>query len=139
MARSVEISNINKSSNSVEIFRGQSLDLELELTVDEEQPSGEVKEVPLKLANVIITLSVKRTIDDTRAVITKSTADALQIEVKGDANDGIALIHFDPADTKDREPGELVFDVWVELASGKRYPVVEVSLFEILKPVTVLR
>ena len=138
MARSVEISNINKNSNAVEIYRGQSLDLELELTTDEKQPDGEIKEVPLKLGNVIITLSVKREIADERAIITKSTADALQIEVIDDPDNGIALIHFDPADTKDEETGDLVFDVWTELASGKRYPVVEVALFKILRPVTVL-
>ena len=138
MARSIETSNINKSSNSVEIYRGQSLDLELELTVDEKQPSGEVKEVPLKLGTVSIFLSVKKDIDDTRPIIEKSTATALEIEIVGDSDDGIALIHFDPADTKDEAPGELVFDVWVQLSSGKRYPVVEVSLFTILKPVTVL-
>lgn len=138
MARAVEISNINKSSNAVEIYRGQSKDLELEMTVDKEQPSGEVEEVPLKLGGVSIFLSVKRDIDHTKPIIYKSTDDALQIEVKGDPDDGIALIHFDPGDTKDEIPGDLVFDVWVQLSSGKRYPVVEVALFKILKPVTVL-
>ena len=138
MARAIEISNINKSSNSVEIYRGQSLDLELEMTIDEEQPDGEVKEVPLKLTGVSVFLSVKKDICDTRPIIYKTTASALEIEVKGDPDDGFVLIHFDPTDTKDEEPGEMVFDVWVELASGKRYPVVEVSIFKILKPVTVL-
>ena len=138
MARSVETSNINKSSNSVEIYRGQSLDLELELTIDEKQPDGQVKEVPLKLGGVGIYLMVKRNIGDERPIISKSTANALEIEIVGDPDDGLALIHFDPTDTKDEIPGELVFDVWVELSSGKRYPVVEVSLFSILKPVTVI-
>jgi len=138
MARSIETSNINKSSNSVEIYRGQSKDLELELTTDEKQPSGEVEEVPLKLGGASIFLAVKRDLCDERAIITKSTASALQIEIVGDPDNGLALIHFDPTDTKDEEPGDLVFDVWVELSSGKRYPVVEVSKFEILKPVTVL-
>jgi hypothetical protein len=138
MARSLETSNISKSSNSVDIYRGQSLDLELEMTVDEEQPSGEVEEVPLKLTGVSVFLSVKKDINDTRPIIEKSTASALEIEVKGDPDDGIVLIHFDPTDTKDEEPGEKVFDVWVILASGKRYPVVEVSIFKVLKPVTVL-
>ena len=51
---------------------------------------------------------------------------------------GIARIFLNPADTQDKDATEYVFDVWVVLASGKRFAVVEPSVFVIEPAVTVI-
>ena len=133
MSISASGSNITKSSNSIELFRGQSKDLELTITQVED---GEESALDLTGSTVYFTLKKKP--GDAVALVSKTSASALDIEILSPAEDGIAKIYINPLDTSGLEADKYFFDVWVKLSSGKRFPVIEVSDFIIKEPITVV-
>jgi len=128
-------SNITKSSNSIEVFQGESLDLELEVTTIVTATDGTESEQPVNLTGSTVYFCVRRSTGDPELLIDKDSGSALEIEILTPATDGLALIHLVPDDTKNLPAGEYVFDVWVVLSSGKQVPVVEVSEFKVKEPV----
>jgi hypothetical protein len=85
-----------------------------------------------------IIMTVKRELTDSNAVIQKdSQVGVSQVELS-EPKAGKAKIYFDPPDTQTLDVREYVFDVWVILASGKRYAVVPPSILEIVSGVTVI-
>ena len=127
--------SIAKSPNAVEVWKGQTKDLELTITHEVEE-NGEKVERPFPLATVIVYCQVKSKAGDDIALISKSSEDSDQIEILTPDTDGKAMIHIVPDDTRLLQTDTYVFDVWVQLLSGKQYPVVEVSEFRIKDPVT---
>lgn len=116
--------------NEIEIFRGASRTYELEVL------DGESHAVDLTGARVI--LSVKCNLADSTPLIQKDSAvGASQVDI-AHPKEGIAEIKFVPSDTHTMDVGEYIFDVWVELASGTRSPVVLPSPFKVVAGVTVL-
>jgi hypothetical protein len=131
-------SNITKSSNAIEIYRGESKDLELEVTQVVENAEGNDEEQPVNFTGAVIYLTVRATASSPDALISKDSTNALDIEILIPETDGLALIHLSPDDTKNMEAEKYVFDVWIVLSSGKQVPVVEVSEFIVKEPVTKL-
>jgi hypothetical protein len=127
------MTNILLPENAVSIYRGVSKTLKL--TVAQTDEEGEV--VPVDLTGASIYFTVKRDLKDTIPVIKKSTAQITEVEIT-DAYAGEANIFLNPLDTQNLEPGQYLFDVLAVLASGKRYVVVKVSIFEVLAGVTVI-
>ena len=138
MAISQISSNITKSSNSVEVYKGESKDLELEVTQIVENAEGNDEERPVDLTNAQVYFTVRETASAPEVLIAKDSSNALEIEIVSPAEDGLALIHLIPEDTKHMDAGTYVFDIWVVLSSGKQVPVVEVSEFIVREPVTKL-
>jgi hypothetical protein len=130
-------SSISKSANAVEVWKGQSKDLEVSVT-EEVVENGVKKDVPFSLAGATVYFAVKHRTADPQALIRKSSASVSEIEITSPATDGKAMIHIVPTDTSLLDADTYVFDVWVQLASGKRYPVIEVSEFLVKEPVTVI-
>lgn len=115
--------------NAIELIRGSSKTFLLSV-VDE---IGAVQ----SLDGATVYFTVKCDLKDTETKIVKSSAQPAEIEIYAPA-EGKAKIYLTPGDTLNMDLGEYVFDVWVELASGKRYPVVKPSPFIIEAGVTVL-
>ena len=136
MSISGSSSNISKSSSSIEVYQGESKDLELEIVQEVDQVDGTTSDEPVDLTGGKVCFTVKKDIDDPGAKITKTSDNALEIEILTPAEDGKATIHLVSDDTINCEPGKYFFDVWVVLSSGKKVPVIEVSEFIIKRPIT---
>jgi hypothetical protein len=136
MAISSSSSNITSSSSSIEIYQGESKDLELEIVQEVDQTDGTVDEEPVDLTSAKVCLTVRKAVGDPEVKIAKDSLSALEIEILTPATDGLATIHLLSEDTLHLEAGKYVFDVWVVLSSGKKLPVIEVSEFIVKEPVT---
>lgn len=91
---------------------------------------------PVDLAGSEIYFTLRPKLCDDKVVLTKSSLDSAQIEIKSPATDGEAYVHFVPSDTEDLDHGDYVYDVWVKLTNGKQIVIIEPSLFEIKPPIT---
>lgn len=121
--------NVLLPVNAVTIYRGSSATYKL-TAVDADGK-------PLDLTGASVHFTVKRSLEDTLPVIRKSTANVAEAEITSPKG-GIAKIYLVPADTKNLHECQYVFDVWTILASGKRYPIVPPSIFEVLPAVSIL-
>jgi hypothetical protein len=116
--------------NEIEIYRGSSKTYELHVTDAEEE------DVDLTGARVILT--VKCDLSDPAPLIQKDSAKgASEVDINHPL-EGKAEIKLVPSDTQTMDAGTYIFDVWVELASGTRSPVVSPSPFKVVAGVTVL-
>jgi hypothetical protein len=115
--------------NSVGVYRGQSKTFELRVT-------DEVAAV-VDLTGATVWFTVKGDLLDRDPTILKVSSDPVQIKIS-EPKRGVALIYLQPDDTRNLEIQEYVFDVWVQLASGKRYPVIPPSVFVVEAGVTVI-
>ena len=133
-------STMSKSANSLEVYRGQSDSLQIGIVRDEEDPNCKCKpsEVAQDLTGATVYFTVRLRIGDTETVIKKTSVNILEIQIQTPATNGIATIYINPEDTSLLNSGTYYFDVWVKLAGGKQYPVIEPSEFIIKEPVTVI-
>lgn len=136
MAIAVTSSNITKSSNSIEIYQGESKDISIEITQEVPNVNNVPVEEPVDLTGSALYFSVRSKASSPEVLIEKNSSDALQIEILTPLTGGVAVIHLVPDDTKHINASEYVFDVWIVLSSGKRMPVVEISAFVVKEPVT---
>lgn len=136
MSISSTSSNISKSDSTIELYQGETKDLDLEIVQCVEQPDGSELEQPVDLTGAKICFTVRKKLGDPTANISKDSDNALEIELLSPFEDGKAIIHIVSADTEHMEPSSYVFDVWVVLSSGKKVPVIEPSEFLIKEPVT---
>lgn len=138
MGISIPQSTMSRSPNALEVYRGQSLDVELiasQPTVDvDNNPTTK----PFDLTGCTIYFTVKLNGSNVRALITKTSADSTQIQIETPPTLGKAIIFLAPADTKNLEPDTYQFDVWVRIPNGEVFPIVEVSEFVVLQPITVI-
>jgi hypothetical protein len=136
MAKRIEASNITKSSNTFELYRGQSKDLELVIKRRVRLPDGAYADRPVDTSTVTVIVTVKATVGDDRALIQKTSAETAEVETLGESEDGVVVVHFLPEDTDAREPGEYIYDGWVEYSPTERYPIIRNSDFIVIEPVT---
>lgn len=129
-------SSLAKSNSSLQLYKGESRDIELTLT-EEVVQSGEVIEQPLDLSGATIFFAVRKRAGDAVVLISKTSDTTGEIDVNTPDSEGTAVIHIASSDTNFLEADMYVYDVWVELPSGKRYPVVPISEFKIVQPVVV--
>ena len=131
-------SNITKSSNSIDLYQGESKDLDLFVVEEVKDINGVLIEQPVNLTGATIYFSVRKKANSPELLIGKDSTNILAIEILSPATDGKAIIHLLSSDTKNMQAGEYVFDVWVVLSSGKNVPVVEISEFLVKEAVTKL-
>lgn len=136
MAISNSSSNISKSSSSIEVYQGESKDMELEIVQEVDDVDGNPEEVPVDLTGAKVCFTVRKSVGDSEVKIFKDSTNVLDIEILTPATEGFATIYLTSDDTLLLDPGKYVFDVWVTLSSGKRLPVIEVSDFIVKEPVT---
>jgi len=127
---------MTKSSSSIELYQGESRDLELELVRCVVQVDGSEIEQPLELNGAKICFTVRKSVGDPTVKIVKTSDNVAEIEILSPPEDGKALIYILAEDTALLEPGKYVFDIWVILVSGKKVPVIEPADFLIKEPVT---
>lgn len=131
-------SNITKSSNTVDLYQGESRDIDLEIVQEVPDVNDVPVEEPVDLTGATVYFSVRTKASSPDLLIGKNSTNALEIETPTPFTGGIAIIHLLSSDTKNMAPGEYVFDVWVVLSSGKTVPVIEISEFIVKEPVTKL-
>lgn len=131
-------SNITKSSNSIDLYQGETKDLDLLVVREVKDVNNNPVEEPVDLTGATIYFSVRRSASSPDLLIGKDSTNLLAIEIVAPATSGTAIIHLLADDTKNMPPGEYVFDIWVVLSSGKRSPVVEISEFIVKEAVTKL-
>ena len=93
--------------------------------------------VDLTGAKVLFT--IKRNIEAAAELVRKTTDEALEAVLLTQSGDtlGQAHIFLTPSDTLTADPArDYVYDVWVELVSGKRYAVIVPSQLDLRRAVT---
>jgi hypothetical protein len=93
----------------------------------------------VNLTDAKIFFTIKRTIDSDDYLVRKTSANASEAVLLAQSGDtlGQAQIFLTPTDTIGVDPArDYVYDVWVELVSGKRYPVVKPSALDMRRAVT---
>jgi hypothetical protein len=115
--------------NSLSIIRGTSKTLELQVT------DADGKFVDLTGGKVVMT--VKAVATDLNPLIQKTTDNPAQAEITV-PREGKARIYLVPADTQTLAIKQYTFDVWFIMASGKRFAVVQPSVFDVQAGVTLL-
>jgi len=86
-----------------------------------------------------IFFTLKRSIDSSSWLARKTSDNIAEAEILTQSGDtlGKARIYLSPSDTIDATPArDYEYDVWVELASGKRYPVIKPSQADLRRAVT---
>ena len=136
MSISSSSSNISKSSSSIEVYQGESKDLEVEIVQEVDDVDGNPQEEPVNLTGAKVCFTVRKAVRDPEVKIAKDSLNVLDIEILSPATSGFAMIYLTSDDTIFMDPGKYVFDVWVVLSSGKKVPVIEVSDFIVKEPVT---
>jgi hypothetical protein len=131
-------SNITKSSNSVDLYQGETKDLDLLIVKEVKDVNDVTVEEPVDLTGATIYFSVRRKASAPELLIGKDSTNILSIEIVAPPTSGQVIIHMLADDTKHMAAGEYVFDIWVVLSSGKRAPVVEISEFIVKEAVTKL-
>lgn len=116
--------------NAITITRGSSKTYEVVVTDDD---NGK----PVDLTSARVLFTVKADIEQPETVITKDSQKSGEAAITL-PREGKARIFLDPDDTMDLAAGEYVFDVWVILANGKRYPVLVPSAFIVQLGVTLV-
>lgn len=112
------------------LIRG--VDKTLRVTVSDEDGDA------VDLTGATVYFRVKVDISDASAVIEKVSTDVAEIEINADPTTGLADIYLIPGDTSSLTLVPHVYDVWVTLANGKSYAVVEPSAFRLERAVTEL-
>ena len=64
MAISSGSSNISKSSSSIELYQGESKDLELEIVKEVDDVDGNPQEEPVNLTNAKVCFTVRKAVGD---------------------------------------------------------------------------
>ena len=132
-------STITKSAMALSVWKGQTLDIELEVVKDEVQPDGSILEVPENLTGALVKFTVRVGPSFPEALVFKTSDDPAQIEILSPETDGLIVIHLVPEDTSGLEVSSqepYLFDVWVGLSGGEQGPVIEVSEFIVKEPIT---
>ena len=138
MAISDTSSNITKSSNTIELYQGESMDIDLEIVQEVPDVNGNPEDQPVDLTGATVYFSMRMKASAPELLIGKNSSNLLEIEIVNPPRNGDAIIHLVSSDTKHTPPGDYVFDVWVVLSSGKSVPVIEISTFTVKEPVTKL-
>lgn len=125
---SVLSAGLLESKNLLTLIRGSSKTYALAVTDKDGDP------VDLTGARVIFT--VKASFCSDVLIRKDSQVGASEIEITN-ALGGLADIKISPADTQTMPTGEYLYDVWVVLVSGRRYPVITPSKLVIEPGVTV--
>ncbi len=118
-------------AQTIEVFKGQSKTWLLSV---KEDPGGG----PADLTGAKLYFTVRKTLDAVAAVIEKTSDVITEIEILAPEIDGQARVFLSPSDTNNLTIGDYVYDMWLELASGRRYPIIDPSPFIIKQPVTII-
>lgn len=118
-------------SQTIEVFKGQSKTWLLTL---KEDPGGG----PANLTGAKLYFTVRKNISDATATFEKTSDVITEIEILVPEIDGKANVFLSPSDTNNLAVGDYVYDMWVELSSGTRHPIIDPSPFIIKTPVTII-
>jgi flavoprotein len=92
------------------------------------------------LTGGVAKMTIKDNLTSPTVTIAKSSTVVTEIVILSqvvETTKGQFEVYFVPSDTTSVAPGEYKYDVWVQLASGKRYPVIHPSSFLLEASVTV--
>ena len=104
-------------SNVIQLTRGDTADLTVQLI------NQTTQEDYVMATNDTLTLTIKRTINDTNVCVQKTVT-------------GTNKIHISPADTSELAFGKYIYDVELRTSDGDVYTIIEPTRFDILEEVT---
>lgn len=113
------------------ILRGSSKTLELTVR--------DSNKVLVDLTGSKVFFTIKRTIGSAEYLVRKTSDNIADAEILTQSGDtlGKARFYLSPTDTISASPArDYTYDVWVELASGKRYAVIKPSVLDLRRAVT---
>lgn len=131
-------STMSKSPNVIEVYRGASKDVEINIKKPGVDIDGNKLDEPFNLTDCTLYFSVRKEVGHHKVLIYKTSDTTSEIELIAPLTNGKAMIYLSYLDTKFMEAGRYYFDVWVKKLDGKRFPVVEPSEFIVLPAVTFL-
>lgn len=129
-------SGLAKTANAIYMYKGESRAIEISVT-KEIIEDGVQTEVPVDMDDAGLVFTVRRAIGDVSVILEKRSGNSGEIEPATPTNLGKSVLYLVPDDTRLLDAGNYVFDIWVEMDDGSRYPVVEVAEFRLLEPVGV--
>ena len=91
---------------------------------------------PIDLTGGRLTFTVRRQTGDAATSIVKDSDTPGEIDFNVDPTTGLATLRLNPADTASLAIGKYRYDLWFVSAAGEQYPLIEDTLFSILKPIT---
>ena len=136
MGVTIAKSTMSNTPNAIDIFKGASKDVDIEIIKDSFDVDNNPVRTPFDLTGCTLIFTVRTTARSPVVVLYKISTDSAQIEISTTPLDGLAIIYILSSDTEKLEPGMYTFDVWVLEPSGKRYPVVLPSAFKVIDAVT---
>lgn len=118
--------------NALTVIRGTSKTFRVTVTDPE---TGK----PFNLTGATLILTVKRRIEDAQPILRKTTEVMADAVITGPTA-GVVEFYLVPADTKNKDIREYVFDVWLIVpgAVDKHYAVIPPSIFDLQQGVTVI-
>ncbi len=109
----------------------------LEVVESQEVLGGGAEKTPTDLTGAKVFFSLKASISDPDPpLLAKTSDDSAEINILAPETDGKAEIYLLGADTNALGEGTFDYDIWVELSSGSRYPVVRDGQLVISSAVT---
>lgn len=124
---------VNTNDNSISIERGEDRTVRA-LVTDENQ-------VPVDLTGAFAQFGVKHRLEDTLYVIQKTSASSSQVNFLDQSlpqTRGMLDVFLVPSDTALLKPANYLYDLWVELANGKKYSAIPPTAFSLGRPVSVI-
>lgn len=125
-------STTSTAASAITITRGEHMTIALPAVVDDQK-------VAIDLTGAKVWFTVKNRVEDTSPAISKrnTLAGGADTEVLiVTPLEGLVEIYLIPTDTTNLTATTYIADVWVELASGKRWPIMRRRAFTIEASVT---
>ena len=116
------------AQNAISIYKNEAKSFDIQVSKN----SGIVYD----LTTSVVYVSVRKKITDEYTIISKSSANPLEISISLPRT-GVIRIFFLPQDTKLVDPGIYTYDVWVvDATNSEQFPAIEPSEFEVKSSVT---
>lgn len=128
-------STMNRSVNAIDIYRGQNSDIQLNLKTPSTDVDCNPKFIPFDLTGCTLYFTVKLR-GNSRPLISKDSTDSSEISIISPSTCGQAIIYLLPTDTSMLDIEKYYYDVWVVTGTAATYPVIKVSEFNVLLPIT---
>lgn len=91
---------------------------------------------PIDITGAFAYLTARTDTKATVASFAKTVGSGIVIDPDQVTNTGQFTVTVDAADTATLEVGDYVYDVWIKLATGEKYPVIATSRLTIFREVT---
>lgn len=136
MALPLVSSTMNKSINAIELYRGQSRNVEVDI-VETVTEHGVTFDRAADLTDAVVYFTAKKLAGYPVPLLSKNSTTA-GIQISSPPTLGKAVVKILSDDTKFMPSGSYVYDIWVVFPDGRSLPVVELVEFKIKDSATMV-